>query len=287
MKQRNLLVYTILLILVFYFLNSTLIIEETITYTKLFITKLFPTSFLIYIISDLLINYNITALLNKKGHGTFLYITIMSMLTGFPSGPKYAKDLLDKKLIFKDYANYLIMFTHFPNPLFILGSVSTIKGINTLKLLIIIILSNLFIAAIFKKKETITLPSTTPTSFSKALSTGIYSSLKIIILIYGSCLFFTLIASILNKYLTMSHLLYTLTNILFDLTKGIFSTSILKSNNLKELIILLATIFGTRPIHIQIKSILDDASLSYHKFLLGRTLSTIIALSIYFILTLF
>ena len=176
------------------------------------------------------------------------------MLTGFPSGPKYAKDLLDKKLISKDYANYLIMFTHFPNPLFILGSVSTIKGINTLKLLIIIILSNLFIAAIFKKKETITLPSTTPTSFSKALSTGIYSSLKIIILIYGSCLFFTLIASILNKYLTMSHLLYTLTNILFDLTKGIFSTSILKSNNLKELIILLATIFGTLTIHIQIKS---------------------------------
>ena len=62
------------------------------------------------------------------------------MLTGFPSGPKYVKDLLDKKLISKDYANYLIMFTHFPNPLFILGSVSTIKGINTLKLLIIIIL---------------------------------------------------------------------------------------------------------------------------------------------------
>ena len=101
MKQRNLLVYTILLILVFYFLNSTLIIEETITYTKLFITKLFPTSFLIYIISDLLINYNITALLNKKGHGTFLYITIMSMLTGFPSGPKYAISSLRLEIGFK------------------------------------------------------------------------------------------------------------------------------------------------------------------------------------------
>ena len=80
-----------------YLVNSNLIITSILDYIELFITKLFPSSFLLYIISSLLINYQIIENLNliTKKPGK-LYVIIMSMICGFPSGPKHIKELLQK-----------------------------------------------------------------------------------------------------------------------------------------------------------------------------------------------
>ena len=205
--------------------------------------------------------------------------------SGFPSGPKYTKELYEKNYISKQTANYLLTYTHFPNPLFILGPVSTLISTKlSIKLLLSIIISNFIIAITFHKKTPkISLPQNKCLSFSKALNEAITSSLKTILIIYGTSLFFYLISLIITNYISLPPIPYITINAIFDLTKGIFSTSILQSTIQKALLILTFISFGSLSIHIQIKSILSD-TLNYKYFLLGRIISAIIALTIFLIL---
>ena len=87
---------------------------------------------------------------------SFAFFT--SLISGFPSGSKYVKDLLDKKLISEIDANYLIMFTHYSNPLFIVSTIG-IFLLNNIKAGYIIlfshVLSNIIIAFLFRKKKNI------------------------------------------------------------------------------------------------------------------------------------
>ena len=197
--QSNLILMFLITILTLYIVNSNLIIIGIIDYTKLFLTKLFPTSFIIFTISSLLINYQLIELLSHitKSNCSIIYVTIMSMISGFPSGTKYTKELYEKNYITKDIGNYLLTYTHFPNPLFVLGPVKAIikNQIITIKLFVALILSNLIISIIFKRKSTLTeLPKYSQESFSKSLNKAIFSSLKTIILVYGTSLFFYLIS---------------------------------------------------------------------------------------------
>ena len=79
----------------------------------------------------------------------------MSMLSGFPSGAKYIKTLLDKGSIDLDEANYLIVFTHFANPLFVLTVTKGIFKNTTLSYIILICmyLSNLILGLIVRPKK--------------------------------------------------------------------------------------------------------------------------------------
>ena len=92
-----LLILTCLTIL--YLLNSVLITKQILVYTKLFLEKLFPASFIFFTLSFLLIEYNavelLTKILNKSGAS--IYVTIMSMISGFPSGSIYTAKLLQQK----------------------------------------------------------------------------------------------------------------------------------------------------------------------------------------------
>ena len=126
--QSSLTLTFLFTILLLYLTKSNLIIKEFLNYTNLFITKLFPTTFIIYIFSNIFIEYGIINKLSKifKNKASTIYIIVMSIISGFPSGPKHIKDLLTRNYITLDQANYLIYFTHFPNPLFILGTVSMI-----------------------------------------------------------------------------------------------------------------------------------------------------------------
>lgn len=274
--------------LTLYLVNSKLIISSILEYTNLFITKLFPTSFLIFTITSLLINYQIIEALAKisKTPAT-IYVITMSMISGFPSGPKYIKDLYEKNYLTKSTSNYLLKFTHFPNPLFILGSVSLLLKSTSLavKILVSLILSNFIIATFPHKKESETsLPNTNQIQFPSALNQAITSSFKLQLLIYGTNLFFYLISVIITTYIKTSPLIFILINGSFDLIKGIFSTSLLSSNLIKSLLIITFISFGSFSIHLQIKSILSDTSLSYKSFLQGRIISTFLALLIFIIL---
>lgn len=283
--KKNKPIFTLIiltLLLIMYFINSEYIIKCFLEYNDLFYTKLYPVSFIFFILSSLLIEYKVLDYLPINING--IYIFLLSLISGFPSGSKYTKELLDKKYISYEEASSLLLFSHFPNPLFIIGSISLIlEKTICFKILISLILSN-FIILIFtkkyKKKYTNIVYSN---NFSKSLKTSIYNSFKTIILIYGTSIFFYLISSIITKYISINPYLYILISGIFDLTKGVFSSTIINSTIIKSLFILIFISFGSISIHIQVKSILED-TLLYKSFVKGRIIGTILSLIIYLLI---
>lgn len=287
--QRIIIITFLLTLLILYTINSTLVIKSILDYTNLFITKLFPTNFVFFMLSTILIDQGLIELINNKLklNGSIFYVTIMSILSGIPSGSKYTKELLEKDLISTKTANYLLAFTHFPNPMFVLNTVTILLNKTiALKILISLIISNLIIALIFKpsKKEVFTINNYSPKDFSQSLSKAILDSLRIILIIYGTSIFFYLITVIINKYLTLNVLTHVILNGIFDLTKGLFSIALLSNKLLKTLLIIIFFSFGSFSIHLQTKSIISNTSLKYKYFILGRLLQTILAITLFFLL---
>ena len=288
--QSSLTLTFLFTILILYLTKSNLIIKEFLNYTNLFITKLFPTTFIIYIFSNIFIEYGIINKLSKifKNKSSSIFIITMSIISGFPSGPKHIKDLLNKNYISIEQANYLIYFTHFPNPLFILGTVSMIISSieHTIKLFISLLLSNFLTALLIKKPKHLSkeIPNYKQKDFSTILSESIISSLKISLLIYGTSVFFYLMATIINNYLNLSLTNYIVLNSLFDLTKGITLASLITNETIKIIFIILLISIGSLNINIQIKSILSDTDIKYSNFLKGRLISTFFSILIYLII---
>ena len=286
-KSKIILIFLIIL-LTLYLLNSELITKNIIEYTNLFITKLFPSSFLIFTISSLLINYQIieTFFIKFKKPATS-YVIIMSLISGFPSGPKYISQLYQKNYISEKEANRLLSFCHFPNPLFILGTLPQILNSKkiAIKILISLISSNILLSFLNKNKEKQILKSNQITlPFSISLSNAIISSLKLQILIYGTNIFFYLISVIITNSINTSPTIYALINSTFDLIKGPLSTSLIPSILVRSIIIISSLSLGSLSLNIQIKSILSDTSLSYKSFIFGRIISTIISIIIFLLI---
>ena len=286
-KSKIILIFLIIL-LTLYLLNSELITKNIIEYTNLFITKLFPSSFLIFTISSLLINYQIieTFFIKFKKPATS-YVIIMSLISGFPSGPKYITQLYQKNYISEKEANRLLSFCHFPNPLFILGTLPQILNSKkiAIKILISLISSNILLSFLNKNKEKQILKSNQITlPFSISLSNAIISSLKLQILIYGTNIFFYLISVIITNNINTSPTIYALINSTFDLIKGPLSTSLIPSILVRSIIIISSLSLGSLSLNIQIKSILSDTSLSYKSFIFGRIISTIISIIIFLLI---
>ena len=261
--------------------------NEFLDYSKLFITKLLPVSFPFFILSTLLIEYGITNLIPFASSS--FYVFFLSLISGFPSGAKYTKDLFLKKQINEEEANQCLKFTHFPNPLFVLGTISSTLNDSLLakKIYLAIFLSNFTLFLLSKKEKKVPLEkSNAKKDFSTALSSAITSSSKTILLIYGTSLFFYLLSIAFTKHLSFSCYLFVFVNGIFDLTKGIFSTTLLQDVTLRAYFILLFVSLGGISIHMQTKSILLDTPLSYRSFFKGRIIGTILSL-IFFTLLVF
>lgn len=281
---KRLVVLTLLFtLLILYIKESNLIIKEFLSYTNLFITKLLPSVFIIYILSDLLINYGIINLLKKiTKYPTTLYILLISLISGFPSGPKTIKNLKEQNYITEKESNKLIQCTHFPNPIFVFSTISLItKNIGIIYISIII--SNLIILLKTKPTSNIKLPSIKEKDFTTTLSNSIINTLKIIILIYGTSIFFYLISIIILNYFNTKEL-YIIINTIFDLTKGIQTTSLITNQTLKDLVIILLLTISPLNINIQIKSILSDTNIKYINFIKGRLISSILTIIFYFLI---
>ena len=281
---KRLVVLTLLFtLLILYIKESNLIIKEFLSYTNLFITKLLPSVFIIYILSDLLINYGIINLLQKiTKYPTTIYILLISLISGFPSGPKTIKNLKEQNYITEKESNKLIQCTHFPNPIFVFSTISLItKNIGIIYISIII--SNLIILLKTKPTSNNKLPSIKEKDFTTTLSNSIIQTLKIIILIYVKSIFFYLISIIILNYFNTKEL-YIIINTIFDLTKGIQTTSLITNQTIKDLVIILLLTISPLNINIQIKSILSDTNIKYINFIKGRIISSILTIIFYFLI---
>lgn len=292
-KYKNIIIIIILLTtLSLYIINSNYTIKNIIDYSNLFLTKLFPPSFIFFIFSSLLIDYGIIEAIEKilKRKSTNLYIFIISMISGFPSGAKYTKELYEKKYLTNKEANSCLLFSHFPNPLFITSTVNVIikDSSLTIKLLLSIIISNFIIFISQKNNNSIYYSKRIiSNNFSNSLTNAIKNSFSTLILIYGTSLFFYLIVTIIIKYICFNPYFFVLINGLFDLTKGVLSTSILDSSIKKAYFILFFISFGGISIHMQVKGILSNSNLLYLSFVKGRIIGFLISFIIFTFLLLF
>ena len=302
----------LILICILIFSNDvlqTVLFAFTIWKENIF-TSLFP----IFITTDLLINYGFIELIGEASKkimnrlfylpGEASFVIIGSMLSGFPSSAKYIKELLDKKFITESEGQYLLSFTHFSNPLFVIGVIGNLLNNKSLGFLILLvhISVNFLIAFLIRKKESITNTKINmksafksiekrrkENSFIKVLTSSIMKTINTLLLLLGIITTFLVLSKIVNNIINLNTIYQSFINGILEMTQGIKYVSMLSIPlNIKASIITFFISFGGISIHLQITSILSDANIKYKYYLFSRIIhATISSILIYFIVTKF
>lgn len=272
---------------------------------KIWQNNIFPSLFPFFIIGNILIYLGLPEILGElfknitnvlfKTNKNGACILILSMISGFPSSAKYIKELLDNNMIDEYDATKLLTFTHFSNPLFILGAVTTFVSDKSLGIPILIshYIGNFIIGILLrnynKKEKYISKISfknikLNNYKFSLILSNSIKSALNTIILILGSITTFLIITTLINIIFNISTNYKPLINGIFEMTQGLkFLEYTNFSSEIKALIAVAILSFGGLCVHMQIITIICDTKIKYFPYLLSRILHMIIS-SIIFLL---
>ena len=297
--QELLAVSIILFIYLGIFINPKLIIESGISSINIFKTKLFPSIFPFFVLASLLLNLGLAGTISRKINfiikrifhieGISSYIIVISIISGFPSGSKYISDCYKKGLINKEVSNYLLTFTHFGNPLFILGTCGTVLNNISIayKILIINIAANIILGIILRPKEIINSNYTLKTeklSFMEALPNAINDAIKLLLFMLGSITFFMFFSRLLTTLTNLNNFFTVIITGTLDLTSGISIVNTLNiSSYLEGLIILSFITFGSLSVHLQVINNIKEQDLSYKYFFVGRIIETSLALILYLI----
>ncbi len=303
-KYFNLLIIiSIFLFLFEIFEHSNLVTTTIYKSTSLWFYNLVPTIFPIYIVIDLLINYNaidylsnffgkfMTRFFKMKKETAFVFL--LSLISGFPSSSKYIKSLLEKNIINELEANKLLAFTHFSNPLFIIESIGS-SFLKNPKIGFIILGSHYltnFLIGFFNRNSYInlgsksTLDNKKKTSFINCLKNSIYNTLNILFLLYGIITFFMIITTLIKTNLNLSPFVNALISGILEITEGIYFTINLNiSLKLKATLITFFLSFGGFCIHMQVFSILDNKKINYLNYFLMRLFHAFISSSLVFLI---
>ena len=296
--------YLFLVFLFFIFINlfqidniKLIIIDST----NFWFQNLIPAIFPFYIVSDLLINYGITLILNRlvtikklfKLSSSGLFLIIFSMITGLPSGAIYISKLLKEDLISVEEANRIICFCHFSNPLFIINTIGlNILGNKTLGFFILLshYLSNFIIAFVFKNNcdydSKIFIHN--QVKFGKVLSTSIINTFNSLLIILGNIISFQLLLTIIFNYVDISDEINAFISLFLEISNGLTRLKLLNIDIiLKSAIITSAISFGGLCIHSQVYTILSDTKIKYKNYLFGRIVQAILAPLIFLIICFF
>ena len=304
MKKYKDFLILILFILIFIelLINRNLIFQTVNQSLDLWVNTLLPTLFPFFIISDILISYNIINIIPKNIkiflcklfniNENAISVFLLSLLSGFPSNAKITRTLYDNKKLNKNEASHILMFTHFSNPFFI--SMISSVFLNNSKITIIILLtqylSNIILGIIVRNHHYITKSNTITTnykcqSFPNTLINAIKSSLNSVLLILGTLTSFLIFSKLITNLISLNNYNNTLLNGILELTSGLKSLSLL---NIKEIYkVILSSIFitfGGFCIHMQVISQISDTEIKYKPFLIGRILQSFISIPISYLL---
>lgn len=308
----------VLLLLIMILISVEVLIEsadvlESVKFSfNIWENSIFPSLFPFFVIGNILIDLGFPKLLGTllkdvmyklfKINGTGAFIIILSILSGFPSSAKYTKELYLNGEINDKEATKLLTFTHFSNPLFILGTLS-ITFLNNKEIGMCILIShyigNLFIGLIFRnyyisKKDTTKVSlknaiismnsSRTDKSFGQMLSNAITSSISTLLLILGTVTIFLVLTTLINNNLSVSPYYKSIINGIFEMTQGLKYLSMLKIPLYKQALFSVFFIsFGGLSVHMQVLSIISDTKIKYFPYFISRILHASISTIIFFI----
>ena len=305
---------TILILFILIFVAIEILTEskpilDSVTFSfNIWKENVFPSLFPFFVLSELLINYGFIELLGElfkpimnklfKVKGVGAFAIIMSIISGFPSSAKYIKELFKKNLIDENEATKLLTFTHFSNPLFILGTISLLFLNNKEVGLLILIchyIGNFIIGIMFRnyypsKEETkkISLKNTlieisdkrikNNKSFGEIITNALLNSINTLILILGVITMFLVITTIIDNNININSFHQSILNGFFEMTQGLKYVSLEEIPlKLKSTISVMIISFGGLSVHMQIISILSDTKIKYFPFLTARIIHTVIS----------
>ena len=277
--RKNIIINAILLLILFFlFNNQNIIINSTIYSSYLFISKVLPFFLPIFIISKLLINYNFPYYISKLfNNNIYIYILIISFISGSPNNAILIKDLLNNNIINKELANKYIKCSFFQNPLFLYTLLKTIFNTKLAVLIIFSqILSNIIIYLIKPLKNNNNIIKVESKPFDSVLITSIKEAINILLYIYLTIVLFNIVIQLipnnLNNFIGI-----------FEITNGL-NYLINKNQNIiiKLLLCIIYISYGGLAINLQIKSVLNDTLIDYNNFLISRFYQLILMIIILF-----
>ena len=303
-KIINIIVILSCLFILIEVLINKYLIFNTISYSlNTWINSIIPSLFPFFILSDILINYNITNYIPKVLKKTFtrlfnvsdniITIFFLSILSGFPSSARNIRMMYDNNMITESEASHILIFTHFSNPLFILGTISVffLKD-NNLGIIILIshYIPNIILGIITRKynnpqKNINNNKQISNISFSKVLINSIKNSINTLITILGTLTCFLVLSSIIINRINLSPYTGSILKGILEITMGIKSLANL--NIPKIYITIISSMFlsfGGLSVHMQVLSFLIDTNISYKKFFIARLYHSILSGIICYIL---
>ncbi|MBE6148609.1 MAG: hypothetical protein E7167_03870 [Firmicutes bacterium] len=258
--------------------NSSVISKSVLESSIIFITKVFPFLFIMMMINSILICANFPYLLSKIIANPYVYIFIMSALSGSPVNAIIIRDFIKKKIITEKQASIAISFTTLNNPLFLYNYINLIfkNQYITIKLLSIIYISNisLLIWYSYKEKNSKYILPYNKTNIQKDFINSFTSTINNLINIFAIITFFKLICDLL---ITSTTPLSSLIKGLIEITQGLNDISLASYISIiKELLLIVILSFAGFSIHIQISNILNDYNVNYKYFYYSRLVLIII-----------
>ena len=262
---------------------------------SLWVYNLIPSLFPFFIISDILINYNITSYIPKiikdfcknifNITDNMLTILLLSMISGFPSNARNTRTLYDKGLITVDEANHILMFSHFANPVFILTTVALFFFHNEKTGIILLIthyLSNIILGICLRKSVNYKMQLNNNifkyNDFGSVLVLAIKKAVDTILTICGIIVVFLMLSTIIINTFKFNLYNQMIIKGIFEITIGIESLSNLPiSMNYKLVIASMILAFGGISVHVQVLSQIAGTKIKYLYFLFGRLYQMIIA----------
>lgn len=298
-KTINIVMICLLLTIIYFMITASNKVIESVNFSiSIWKDNLFPTLFPFFVVSSLLLNYGFVDILgnllskpmNKLFHlpGCCGFVLAISLVSGFPSGAKYTKDLVENNLITIKQAERLLTFTHYSNPLFILGMIGSIL-LNNQKLAYLImiahIVSGLLVGIIFREKNYYSCENMqkksnkTSKTFGQLLTDSIMSSLNTMFLLLGIVTIFLIISTIIKNIVSLPPILSTIVSGILEMTQGVKLASLMQTSELIKIIIITGIIsFGGLSVHMQVLGIISEQKIRYKYFFLARIIHSILAM---------
>lgn len=256
-------------------------------------TSVIPALFPFFVLTGLMVNCGIVAILGKflapvsdklfKTSGVGAVVFIMGILCGYPTGAKVISELYLKGKLTKDEAERLLAFCNNSGPLFVVGAVGTgmlgNKGLGLLLYLIHAIsavITGVFLSLFAKEQEKVMRLDMGAVSIAEAFTQSVENAVKSILNVCGYVVFFGCAAAVVSPYIPSVFI-----NSLMEVTVG--AKEIISSEFSKEQILTLlsGTIgFGGLCVYFQVRGAVAQAKLSTVCYLFGKILQMTVSMAL-------
>ncbi|MBQ7031315.1 MAG: hypothetical protein IJN13_02940 [Bacilli bacterium] len=303
-KLKNIFTIILLSIIIYIlFKYNSILNTSVIDAVNLWITKVFPSLFIMFIINDIIINTNILNHLTKiinpifnkifNTTGNSSEVFLLSIFSGTPSSAFIIKEMLANNKITLESANKLISFTYFSNPLFLYNILNaTFNKYITFKIILIHYLSNFIIGLFFRKtnyenNNYLKDNNITNRNIFLLLPNSIKKSINTLLMILGTITFYMIITNIIINIFNIPPIFDILIKGILEITQSLNILNTLKITSIiKEIIALAIISFGGLSIHTQVISLISDTKISYKNFFIGRILHVLISTNTYLLISL-